>query len=309
MITYVVGDLLKSPARVLVNTVNTVGAMGKGIAKDFKTIYPEMFEQYQSFCEKKQFGVGMLWLYKTKHKWVLNFPTKKDWKHPSKIEYIEEGLKKFVSTYADKGITSIAFPMLGCGNGGLDWEAEVRPLMEKYLKNLPIDVYIHLYKNDPFETEHRSIKEIKEWLRNEPESLPFSEVWEDVAVLLDKDSSFFTLDEKVGFTATIINQPESGIEIKTEGKVYHIYFDQLVDLWHHVRSLGYFMTSSAPHEMEHFAPYLVSLLEKLPYLKPVLISSSYPEMRQNPIGLQYIPETSNNDLFSSKDIHEVRNYD
>lgn len=97
LITYVVGDLLKSPARVLVNTVNTVGVMGKGIAKDFKTIYPEMFIQYQLLCERKQFHIGQLWLYKTRHKWILNFPTKKDWKQPSKIEYIEEGLRKFVS--------------------------------------------------------------------------------------------------------------------------------------------------------------------------------------------------------------------
>lgn len=305
MITYVIGDLFQSPARVLVNTVNTVGAMGKGIAKDFKTVYPDMFKQYQSFCDKKQFDVGQLWLYKTKHKWILNFPTKKDWKHSSKLEYIESGLRKFIDTYAEKGITSVAFPMLGCGNGGLDWEREVRPLMERYLKNLPIDIYIHLYREDPFEIEYRDINEIKKWLRNEPESLPFSEVWEDLVVLLDTDSSFFTLDQKIGFTASLIHKPEPGIEIKSDGSMYHIYFEQLVELWHHVRSLGYFMIASMPNEMERFAPYLISILEKLPYLRPVVISSSYQEMPQNPIGLQYIPETNEFDLFSSKGIHEV----
>lgn len=305
MITYVVGDLFQSPARVLVNTVNTVGVMGKGIAKDFKTVYPEMFAQYQIFCEKGQFDVGMLFLYKTKHKWVLNFPTKKNWREPSKIEYIEEGLKKFVSSYADKGITSIAFPMLGCGNGGLDWETEVRPLMEKYLKILPIDVYIHLYKNDPFKSEHKNINDIKTWLRNEPESLPFSEVWDDLTELLNKYPLFSTLDMKIGFTAKIINQPELGIEITNIGTVFNIYFDQLVDLWQHVRSLGYLMSSNAPQQLEQYTPYLVSILEKLPYLKPVLISSNYQEMSTNPIGLQYIPEASEVDLFS-KDIYEVK---
>ena len=71
------------------------------------------------------------------------FPTKQNWRNPSKIEYIEDGLLKFVNTYAEKNISSIAFPRLGCGNGELDWN-EVRPVMEKYLKPLPIDVYIYL---------------------------------------------------------------------------------------------------------------------------------------------------------------------
>lgn len=178
VITYVVSDIFKSPARVLVNTVNTVGIMGKGIAKDFKTIYPEMFKRYKELCEMKMLIIGKLWLYKTDHKWILNFPTKVHWRNPSKIEHIEAGLKKFVSCYAEKGITSISFPMLGCGNGELDWDSEVRPLMEHYLNNLPIDIYIHLYRQDPFETEHRNIKKIKQGLRGEPESLAYSELWE-----------------------------------------------------------------------------------------------------------------------------------
>lgn len=303
LITYVVGDLLKSPARVLVNTVNTVGVMGKGIAKDFKTIYPEMFIQYQLLCERKQFHIGQLWLYKTRHKWILNFPTKKDWKQPSKIEYIEEGLRKFVSTYADKGITSIAFPMLGCGNGGLDWDREVRPLMEHYLKNLPIDIYIHLYRQDPFDVEQRNIKKIKKWLRSEPTALPFTEVWEDLFEVLSSQDSFFTLDTKIGFTTTVINKPQMGLEIKAQGKMYRVFFDDLVDLWQHIRSLGYVMSSSMPNELGQYAPYLISLLDNLPYLKPVLISSSYQDMTDRPIGLQYIPTISKKD--SSEHIHEV----
>ena len=146
MITYVVGDLFTSPAKVLVNTVNTVGVMGKGIAKDFKRIYPEMFEQYQYFCEQGLFNVGQLWLYKTPHKWILNFPTKKHWRGKSKIDYIEDGLRKFVDTYDEKGIESISFPMLGCGHGGLVWEKEVQPLMENYLADLPINIFIHLHR-------------------------------------------------------------------------------------------------------------------------------------------------------------------
>ena len=144
MITYVASDLFQSPAQVLVNTVNTVGVMGKGIALQFMRIYPEMFKQYQIYCEKGQFDIGQLWLYKSPQKWVLNFPTKRDWHDKSKIEYVEAGLKRFIEIYEPEGITSISFPRLGCGLGGLDWENEVRPLMERYLGSLPIEIIIHV---------------------------------------------------------------------------------------------------------------------------------------------------------------------
>lgn len=102
-----------------------------------------MFKSYERVCDEKQLEIGKLMLWKGAEKWVLMFPTKKHWRNPSKMEYIEAGLKKFTDTYIEKGITSIAFPRLGCGNGGLDWE-EVRPLMERYLKRLPIPVYIYV---------------------------------------------------------------------------------------------------------------------------------------------------------------------
>ena len=98
-----------------------------------------MFERYKEICEKGRFKTGDLWLYKIpdSDRRVLNFPTKKHWRGRSKIEYIESGLKKFAQTYDQKEITSISFPMLGSSNGGLDWETQVKPLMEKYLKDLP----------------------------------------------------------------------------------------------------------------------------------------------------------------------------
>lgn len=144
MITYVEMNIFDSPAQVIVNAVNTVGVMGKGIAKQYKTSYPEMFKEYKKFCEEQLLEVGKLWIYKTEDKWILNFPTKDHWRNPSKIEYIEKGLQKFVDTYKEKEIYSISFPALGCGNGGLNWEYEVKPLMEKYLESIDIDVFIHL---------------------------------------------------------------------------------------------------------------------------------------------------------------------
>jgi O-acetyl-ADP-ribose deacetylase (regulator of RNase III) len=144
MITYVEGDLFQSPAKVLVNPVNTAGVMGKGLALEFKRRYPAMFREYQVLCKKKQLDVGQLWIYKTPEKWILNFPTKRHWRQKSRPEYIEAGLERFVATYQEENIDSIAFPQLGCGSGQLDWETQVQPLMEKHLAPLPITIHIYV---------------------------------------------------------------------------------------------------------------------------------------------------------------------
>jgi len=120
--------------------------MGKGLALAFKKQYPEMFTRYHQLCEDNQFSIGQLWLYKSRDKWILNFPTKQDWRQKSNLVDIEAGLNKFVMTYEQRMIQSISFPQLGSGNGGLDWEKEVRPLMERYLDRIPIDVQVHMYR-------------------------------------------------------------------------------------------------------------------------------------------------------------------
>ena len=138
------GNIFNSNAQTLVNTINCVGVMGKGLALEFKNKYPAMFDKYKSFCDKGVFKPGVLWIYKAEDgKWILNFPTKVDWRNPSEMSYIEDGLKKFVEIWEEKGIKSIAFPLLGCHNGGLDPE-EVIPLMEKYLNKCEgLDVTIY----------------------------------------------------------------------------------------------------------------------------------------------------------------------
>ena len=136
--------IFDSTAQTLVNTINCVGVMGKGLALEFKNRYPAMFDKYKSFCDKGVFKPGVLWIYKAEDgKWILNFPTKVDWRNPSELSYIEEGLKKFVEIWKEKGITSIAFPLLGCTNGGLDPNIVI-PLMEKYLNQCEgLDVTIY----------------------------------------------------------------------------------------------------------------------------------------------------------------------
>ncbi len=143
MLTYIEGDLFQSSAKVLANPVNTAGVMGKGLAFEFKKRYPAMFEEYHTLCENGQFQVGDLWLYKTSDIWILNFPTKRHWREKSTLEIIETGLQKFIAIYNQEAITSIAFPKLGSGLGGLDWDTQVRPLMEQYLQPLLIEIFIY----------------------------------------------------------------------------------------------------------------------------------------------------------------------
>ncbi|WP_227340319.1 macro domain-containing protein [Sphingopyxis sp. P8] len=145
--------MLDSPAQTLVNTVNCVGVMGKGLAREFKGREPSMFTRYKEICDRSQLQPGKLWLWRGVSNWVLNFPTKVHWRNPSRIEWIEEGLQKFVDTYEDLKIREISFPRLGCGNGNLDWE-DVKPLMEHFLKRVRIPVYIHDFQKDIGIPEH-----------------------------------------------------------------------------------------------------------------------------------------------------------
>lgn len=139
------GNIFDSKCQTLVNTINCVGVMGKGLALAMKQRYPNMVKPYEVLCDKGLISIGKLWIFDNTNdgKWILNFPTKNHWKYPSKIEYIEKGLKKFVENYKNKGITSCAFPLLGCNNGKLNKE-DVLPLMMSYLNqcDIPIEIYI-----------------------------------------------------------------------------------------------------------------------------------------------------------------------
>lgn len=308
MITYVKTDLFESPAQVLVNTVNTVGVMGKGIAKNFKEIYPDMFKEYQSLCERKLLDTGKLWIYKTPHKWILNFPTKRHWRQPSKLEYIEEGLKKFVSTYAEKGISSISFPLLGCGNGGLDWESEVQPLMEKYLRPLPIDIFIHLPtgKNKISKEEHKNIDETRKWLRSAPLSLSFYEVWDDLTSLFKNEPLRFQTSEGP-VSVNIINDPEPTLFFIFEGSIQLVSQDQLMDFWKYLRTVGFCMRQGLPYNLIDLTEPLFKLFAMLPYIEPVSMSHRFTSDEDFQIGIRLLPYlAAEKEKIGSEDItHEL----
>jgi O-acetyl-ADP-ribose deacetylase (regulator of RNase III) len=154
-ISEISGNIFDSSCQTIVNTVNCRGVMGRGIAFEFKHRFPSMFKKYAEACDQKKLSPGTLQLFKTTTPWVLNFPTKDDWKFPSKLEYIESGLKKFSDTFNKRNISSIAFPLLGTSNGGLKWD-DVGPVMYRYLEPLNnLDVEIYHYdpkaKDDLFE--------------------------------------------------------------------------------------------------------------------------------------------------------------
>ena len=133
------GDLLKAPVEAIVNTVNTVGVMGKGIALQFKRAYPEMFKVYAQACKDDQVRLGEMWLWPTSAlegpRLIVNFPTKGHWRANSKLDDVRAGLVDLVRVVREHGIRSIAVPPLGCGNGGLRW-SDVRPLIEEAFAGL-----------------------------------------------------------------------------------------------------------------------------------------------------------------------------
>lgn len=144
MIQYFEGTVFNAPAKTIVNTVNCLGVMGAGLAQEFKLRYPEMYSDYVKRCKIYMVRIGEPYLYKFSDQlWILNFPTKFDWKRPSKLGFIEEGLEKILKICNDYGIESIAFPKLGTNKGGLKWD-QVKMLMEKHLSKLEVDIYICL---------------------------------------------------------------------------------------------------------------------------------------------------------------------
>ena len=143
-IKHINGNIFTTSCQTTVNTINCVGVMGAGIALEYKYRYPAMYDEYVELCKQKFIDIGKLWIYKREpqRKWVLNFPTKKHWKFESKEEYLVKGLQKFGETWHQKGIRSIAFPILGADKGGLDKGLSIE-IMEFYLSkcDLPVEIY------------------------------------------------------------------------------------------------------------------------------------------------------------------------
>lgn len=147
MMRFTQGNLLEARVEALVNTVNTVGVMGKGIALMFKEAFPPNFRAYEHACKRKEVKIGHMFVTENPAfegpRWIINFPTKKHWRQPSKLEWISEGLKDLRRVIQEKGIRSIALPPLGSGNGGLEW-SDVRAEVERILGDVKgVDILVY----------------------------------------------------------------------------------------------------------------------------------------------------------------------
>lgn len=147
MIRYIKGNILESDAQAIVNTVNTVGVMGKGIALQFKKSYPFNYKMYREAFKNNELAIGKLLVINDSNlysgeKIIINFPTKKDWRKPSEYEFIETGLNDLIKVVEKHQIKSIAIPPLGSGNGGLDW-VKVKKIIENKLAQLSIDIIVY----------------------------------------------------------------------------------------------------------------------------------------------------------------------
>lgn len=148
MIRYTRGNILADDAEALINAVNCVGVMGRGVALAFKRAFPANFREYEDACRRGCVRPGSMFVHDTRQltnpRYIINFPTKRHWRNPSSIADIDTGLVSLVALIQERGIRSIALPALGCGNGGLNWD-DVRPRIERALEPLH-DVRVTVYE-------------------------------------------------------------------------------------------------------------------------------------------------------------------
>lgn len=286
MLQFVNTSLLESDSQTVVNTVNTVGVMGKGLAKHFAEKYPEMLKPYKEHCKDGSLTTGKLWLWKAHDQWILNFPTKQHWKQPSKLEYIESGLKKFVEKYEERGIREISFPRLGCGNGGLDWN-DVRPLMEQYLGNLPITIYIHDFQADIGAPEHNSSFMSKAFSRS------FNSFLTDLTqIVSERNGAFRTIESHSNFHVTTSENEGLWITLSGENSSF-IPREELFEAWQMLLH-GPLTENRLIGAAQEHASYVLGLLATLPYVRPIQMRQK--EDHGKAIGVELIEklvQTSN----------------
>jgi O-acetyl-ADP-ribose deacetylase (regulator of RNase III)/uncharacterized protein YwgA len=205
------GNILQSPARAIVNTVNCVGVMGKGVALAFKHKYPAMYRDYVARCDKGEVEVGKPYPYTVEDHIVVNFPTKQHWRSVSRISDIEAGLRHLRSHLNEWGITSIALPPLGCGNGQLDWSV-VGPTLHRHLSTFGIPVELYVPHEVPLDHSQFSFIDVDQPSANPPHKVRDSSI-ALVAILADLEESFYhwpvgrVMLQKIAYFATVGGLP------------------------------------------------------------------------------------------------------
>lgn len=252
MIKFLKGDLLQSDAQALVNTVNTVGVMGKGIALQFKNQYPHNYKIYKDACKKGELKVGEVLVVKDgdimNEKYIINFPTKEHWRSPSQLSYIQEGLKALNKAIVENNITSIALPPLGCGNGGLDWNV-VKPMIIDALGEVEIDVIVYEPNLQIKKTLQSEEKEKNASLTPSKAMLLYLMFhYESVGDM----SSLFSANKLAYFLQ------ESGEKLKLRFQAHH-YGPYTVQLNHVLQSInGVYLKGLEQNEVKAFEPLILN---------------------------------------------------
>ncbi|PRD54695.1 type II toxin-antitoxin system antitoxin DNA ADP-ribosyl glycohydrolase DarG [Sphingobacterium gobiense] len=252
MIQFLQGDLLQADTQALVNTVNTVGVMGKGIALQFKNRFPKNYQIYKEACKRQELKIGQMLVVKDgdllNEKYIINFPTKEHWKSPSKIEYIEQGLSDLKEVIKQYSIKSIALPPLGCGNGGLDWNI-VKPMIVESLGNL--DVLISVYEPNAAIKNFLQAEEISQQKKLTPAKAMILYLmfhYEAVGNI----SSLFSANKLAYFLQ------ESGENLRLNFKAYH-YGPYAVQLNHVLYSInGVYLKGLEQNQAKAFEPLLLN---------------------------------------------------
>ena len=284
MLSYHRTSILTSTAQTVVNTVNTVGVMGKGLAAAFKARAPEMFHEYQHLCQNGKLKIGTLWLWKGQPQWILNFPTKKHWRNPSQLSYIESGLAKFVAQYEQRGIREISFPRLGCGNGGLNWK-DVRPLMESYLAKLPISVYIHDYEKDIGYPEHRDTEGGVPFERS---FIYFKE--QMLGVVKANQGLFRTLANKSSFRVSY--DLAKGLRIERDGSREFVSNSEIFELWT-LLLRGPVNRERLAGNARNSAYYLFPIVAQMPFARAIEIAGRDDKAA---LAIELVPSLSSKDV-------------
>ncbi|MFD1384367.1 macro domain-containing protein [Rhodanobacter aciditrophus] len=236
MIHYTQGNLLDAEVDALVNTVNTVGVMGKGIALMFKERFPKNMAIYAQACKAKQVQTGKMFVTSTDEltgpQWVINFPTKQHWRSPSKMEWIVEGLKDLRSFIIENNVRSIAIPPLGAGNGKLNWD-EVKPHIEQILADLDhVDVYVY----EPT-SQYQNVAKRKGELKLTPARAMIAELVRQYwtlgveCSLLEVQKLAWFLERSIERHPELTNNP---LDLRFEANIYGPYADRLRHVLDHL---------------------------------------------------------------------------
>jgi O-acetyl-ADP-ribose deacetylase (regulator of RNase III) len=318
VIKYKHTNLLDSQAEALVNTVNLVGIMGKGIALQFKEMFPLNFKLYQKACKEGVTEIGKVFVTETMlitgPKYVINFPTKTDWRAYTRIEYIEHGLDDLVKVIDELQIKSVAVPPLGCGNGGLDWQI-VKPLMEKKLQKLSDKIQVEVYEPGHHSYVQTNIrKKVSDLTKPRALVLALAEMYN----VLGFDISHLEI-QKLSYFLQELGQPE--LKLRFEKGHYGPYALNLKYLLVHLEGT-YFKGQIRFQDMKP-TDSLKLISERLhevhAYLKATLSSEERDQLRkvnaliegfESPYGMELLATVhwAKKDLPMKSSIKEITNY-